>query len=111
MTRLDDGTVSAVLVQEILDSREVVMKKFGRYVPRTQGVIGAVILGDGSVAPVIDLVELQHVSTQQTLAAQEAESQHEAEYQAGEESAARTGGGRFALRPAIGGAGPERCGI
>ncbi len=64
LTRLDDGTLSAVLVQEILDSREVVMKKFGRYVPRTQGVIGAVILGDGTVAPVIDLVELQHVPTQ-----------------------------------------------
>jgi chemotaxis protein histidine kinase CheA len=58
LTRLDDGTLSPVLVQEILDSREVVMKNFGRYVPRTQGVIGAVILGDGGVAPVIDLVEL-----------------------------------------------------
>ncbi len=74
LTRLHDGTVSAVLVQEVLDSREVVMKKFGRYVPRTQGVIGAVILGDGSVAPVIDLVELQYVSTQQTLAVRDDES-------------------------------------
>ena len=70
LTRLDDGSVSAVLAQEILDSREVVMKKFGRYVPRTQGVIGAVILGDGGVAPVIDLVELLHVPMRKTTAKQ-----------------------------------------
>ncbi|MBI3480753.1 MAG: response regulator [Nitrosomonadales bacterium] len=61
LTRLNDGTVNAVQVQELIDSREVVMKNFGRYVPRTQGVIGAVILGDGGVVPVIDLVELLHV--------------------------------------------------
>lgn len=80
LTRLDDGSQSAVLVQEIIDSREVVMKKFGRYVPRTQGVIGAVILGDGSVAPVIDLVELQHVSLQPALRALEPEAVPEMEY-------------------------------
>ncbi|MDD4927973.1 MAG: response regulator [Gallionella sp.] len=61
LTRIDDGAVRAVLVQEILSSRELVMKNFGRYVPRTQGVIGAVILGDGGTAPVIDLVELLRV--------------------------------------------------
>ncbi|MDD5058731.1 MAG: response regulator [Sideroxydans sp.] len=82
LTRLDDGSISAVLVQEIIDSREVVMKKFGRYVPRTQGVIGAVILGDGSVAPVIDLVELQHVSMQPMLNVVQAEAVADAEPQA-----------------------------
>ncbi len=66
LMRLDDGTISAVMVQEVLDSREVVMKKFGRYVPRARGVIGAVILGDGGVAPVIDLVELLHEPLQRT---------------------------------------------
>ncbi|HLP96929.1 MAG TPA: response regulator [Sideroxyarcus sp.] len=71
LTRLDDGTVSAVQVQEMLDSREVVMKKFGRYVPRSQGVIGAVILGDGGVAPVIDLVDLLRAPVQRTLAGQD----------------------------------------
>jgi chemosensory pili system protein ChpA (sensor histidine kinase/response regulator) len=75
LTRMNDGTVCAVQVQEILDSREVVMKNFGRYVPRSQGVVGAVILGDGGVAPVIDLVELLNMPVQQTLAAQIAESQ------------------------------------
>ncbi len=71
LMRLDDGTINAVLVQEILDSREVVMKKFGRYVPRARGVIGAVILGDGSVAPVIDLVELLHEPLQRTMPRQD----------------------------------------
>lgn len=74
LTRTDDGKVRAILVQEILESREVVMKNFGRYVPRSQGVVGAVILGDGSVAPVIDLVELLHIPLQKTLAAQRAVS-------------------------------------
>lgn len=58
LTRKDDGSTAAVLIQEIIGSREVVMKNFGRYVPRSLRVIGAIILGDGSVAPVIDLVEL-----------------------------------------------------
>jgi len=83
LTRMNDGTVCAIQVQEILDSREVVMKNFGRYVPRSQGVVGAVILGDGGVAPVIDLVELLHMPAQQTLAAQKAESQSEAKAQTG----------------------------
>jgi len=65
LTRLNDGTLRAILVQEILDSREVVMKKFGKYVPRSQGVVGAVILGNGSVAPVIDLVELLQLPANQ----------------------------------------------
>lgn len=74
MTRGEDGKMRAILVQEITESREVVMKNFGRYVPRTQGVIGAIILGDGSVAPVIDLVELLHVSLVRTLAAQKGQA-------------------------------------
>lgn len=58
LARKDDGSTAAVLIQEIIGSREVVMKNFGRYVPRSLRVIGAIIMGDGSVAPVIDLVEL-----------------------------------------------------
>jgi chemosensory pili system protein ChpA (sensor histidine kinase/response regulator) len=74
LTRMADGTVSAIMAQEILESREVVMKKFGRYVPRAKGVIGAVMLGDGGVVPVIDLVELLDVPIQRTLAALDEES-------------------------------------
>jgi len=58
LTRMENGTLSALLVQEVIDGREVVVKDFGRYVPKIHGSIGATILGDGSVAPVIDLVEL-----------------------------------------------------
>ena len=61
----DTGATCAIQVQELVDGREVVVKKFGRYVPRIQGTIGAVILGDGSVAPVIDLPELLRASSQQ----------------------------------------------
>jgi chemosensory pili system protein ChpA (sensor histidine kinase/response regulator) len=86
LTRMNDGMVSAIQVQEILDSREVVLKNFGRYVPRTPGVVGAVILGDGGVAPVIDLVELLNMPVQQTLAAQKAESQSEARVQSGQKA-------------------------
>ncbi|MCG6932898.1 MAG: response regulator [Gallionella sp.] len=74
LTRVEDGSVRAVLVQEILNSREVVMKNFGRFVPRKHGVIGAVILGDGSVSPVIDLVELLHVPVHEALDIQRTES-------------------------------------
>ncbi len=75
LTRLGDGTERAVLVQEIMESREVVMKKFGRYVPQVQGVAGAVILGDGGVAPVIDLVELLLSPVQQLAEAHRASTQ------------------------------------
>lgn len=66
LTRMDNGSLNAILVQEVLDGREVVLKNFGHYVPKIQGVIGAVILGDGSVAPVIDLVELLRVPVHHT---------------------------------------------
>lgn len=68
----DTGSTCAIQVQELVDGREVVVKKFGRYVPKTQGTIGAVILGDGSVAPVIDLPELLRASTQQYVNVDEA---------------------------------------
>jgi chemosensory pili system protein ChpA (sensor histidine kinase/response regulator) len=58
MVRDDSGTVHAVTVQEIIDSRDLVVKNLGPYVPRPLGVVGATILGDGSVAAVMDLPEL-----------------------------------------------------
>jgi CheY-like chemotaxis protein len=36
----------------------LVVKGFGRYLTKIRGVIGATILGDGSVTPVLDLPEL-----------------------------------------------------
>jgi chemotaxis protein histidine kinase CheA/ActR/RegA family two-component response regulator len=48
----------AVIVPELSESRNVVVKPFTSVVPRTLGVDGATILGDGSVASVIDLPDL-----------------------------------------------------
>lgn len=58
LVRQSDGAVRAVEVQEVIDSRNLVMKSLGRYVPAIKGVAGAAILGDGSVVPVIDLPDL-----------------------------------------------------
>ena len=52
--------VNAVPVQEILRATDLVVKEFGRYVPRMPGILGATILGDGAVTPVLDLPELMH---------------------------------------------------
>jgi chemosensory pili system protein ChpA (sensor histidine kinase/response regulator) len=58
LVREETGAVRAVLAQEILDSRDLVVKNLGQYIPRLDGIVGATILGDGSVAPVLDLPEL-----------------------------------------------------
>lgn len=63
LVRLGAGEVRAVRVQEILDSRDLVVKKLNRYVPRIMGVVGAAILGDGNVSPVMDLPELLDAPT------------------------------------------------
>ncbi|MDO8989605.1 MAG: response regulator [Sideroxyarcus sp.] len=64
LTRADNGVAKGVLVQEVLSGQEVVLKNFGRYVPKINGTVGAVILGDGTVAPVVDLVELLRTPAQ-----------------------------------------------
>jgi chemosensory pili system protein ChpA (sensor histidine kinase/response regulator) len=50
--------VSAVQVQEVLETRDMVVKDLGKYIPRLHGITGATISGDGSVTPVLDLPEL-----------------------------------------------------
>jgi chemosensory pili system protein ChpA (sensor histidine kinase/response regulator) len=64
LVRQSDGVVRAIEVQEIVDSRNLVMKSLGHYVPSIQGVAGAAILGDGSVVPVIDLPDLLRAGTE-----------------------------------------------
>ena len=54
----DDPDGVAITVDEAVDSRYLVVKRLGGYVPRVRGVIGGSILQDGSVAPVLDLLEL-----------------------------------------------------
>jgi chemotaxis protein histidine kinase CheA len=47
-----------VYLQEIIDSRELVVKSMGKYMSNVRGVPGATILGDGSVVPVLDIPEM-----------------------------------------------------
>ena len=54
----DRSGVTAVPVQEVLAGTDLVVKEFGRYVPPLPGIVGATILGDGAVTPVLDLPEL-----------------------------------------------------
>ena len=58
LVRSDTGAVRAIRVQDVLDAQELVVKDLGRYVSRPRGVIGVTILGDGSIAPVLDLAPL-----------------------------------------------------
>jgi len=53
-----DHGPTAIVVDKALDGRYLVVNSLGPQVPRPPGVIGACILGDGDVAPVLDLREL-----------------------------------------------------
>ncbi len=59
----ESGARHVVLVQEVMDSRELVVKNLGPYVPAVTGLAGATILGDGSAAPVLDLSDLLRTPT------------------------------------------------
>ncbi|MCX7098476.1 MAG: response regulator [Methylococcales bacterium] len=50
--------LTGVLLDAINESLDIVIKNFGFYIKKIPGFIGAAILGDGSVAPVLDLPEL-----------------------------------------------------
>ncbi len=58
LIREDSGRNLIVLVQEVVDSQTLVVKNLGHYIPDIRGVVGATILGDGRVTPVLDLPEL-----------------------------------------------------
>jgi chemotaxis protein histidine kinase CheA len=55
--RLDRQPV-AIAVDRLLDARELLVKKPGRYARHIRGVVGLSILGDGSVAVNLDLAQL-----------------------------------------------------
>jgi chemotaxis protein histidine kinase CheA len=58
LARGRDGGRVAVLVHAVHEMREVVVKSFGKYVQPIAGVRGVTILGDGDIAPVLDLEPL-----------------------------------------------------
>lgn len=70
----NEDQVTAVLVDSITDSRDVVVKSLGYYIAKIPGIAGATILGDGTVTPVIDVPELLRAPL---LAARQAEEASE----------------------------------
>ena len=60
-----DGTPVAIGVERISASQDLVIKPLNRFSYQVPGVVGATILGDGSVSPVIDLNELPGMSLSQ----------------------------------------------
>jgi CheY-like chemotaxis protein len=52
------GQRAAVLVEQVLASKDMVVKPLTPYTPAVSGVISATILGDGQVAPVLDMQHL-----------------------------------------------------
>jgi chemosensory pili system protein ChpA (sensor histidine kinase/response regulator) len=54
-----DGDLKhVILVEQVYDTRDLVIKPLGAYLRSVRGIIGATILGDGSVVAVLDLPEL-----------------------------------------------------
>ena len=52
------GQRVGVLVDRVLASREMVVKPLTPFTPQIAGIIGATVLGDGAVAPVLDVQQL-----------------------------------------------------
>jgi len=48
----------ALVVDDIIEGREVVIKSLGRHLQRVRGIMGATIFGDGSVVPILNVVDL-----------------------------------------------------
>lgn len=74
LVQTDSGALRAVRVQEVLDSRELVVKDFSRFVAPPQGLIGVTILGDGGIAPVIEMPQLLRDPSRDTLLAEPGEA-------------------------------------
>ncbi|MGA7750620.1 MAG: chemotaxis protein CheW, partial [Gallionella sp.] len=48
----------AILVDSLIDSRSVMVKSMGKYLPHVHGISGVTILGDGSLVPLLNVPEL-----------------------------------------------------
>jgi chemotaxis protein histidine kinase CheA/ActR/RegA family two-component response regulator len=64
LVHVDQGIV-AVAVDRVVDGRDLVIKSMGNYVKGITGVLGAAILGDGAVVPVLDLAEMLRTPVKQ----------------------------------------------
>ncbi|MFO1388267.1 response regulator [Cellvibrio sp.] len=52
------GQHIGVLIERVLASREMVIKPLTPFTPVISGVVGATVLGDGAIAPVLDIQQL-----------------------------------------------------
>ncbi len=82
----------AVQIEQVIDSRDLVVKPLGPYLRKIRGIVGATILGDGSVVPVLDLPELIRTPLDERVE-QGDRHRHSPQF------AGRPRGGRFDQRP------------
>ncbi|MDB5391122.1 MAG: CheA signal transduction histidine kinase [Planctomycetaceae bacterium] len=57
------GRTVAIIVDRILSSRDIVVKTLGNHLQYVPGLIGATLMGDGSVIPILDPIDLVGVRT------------------------------------------------
>lgn len=65
------GGVVAVLADRLIDSRSVMVKSLGKYLPHVHGISGVTLLGDGTVVPLLNVPELLAAPVAVTAAAAE----------------------------------------
>jgi CheY-like chemotaxis protein len=58
VVRRDDGELVVLITPELSQTRSLVVRPLPAWLPRIEAIEGAAVLGDGSVAPVIDLPTL-----------------------------------------------------
>ena len=66
LVRADTGIV-AVVVDDVVNSYELVVKDMGRYVKSVKGISGISVLGNGDIIPVLDLPEQLRTATHSTI--------------------------------------------
>jgi chemosensory pili system protein ChpA (sensor histidine kinase/response regulator) len=62
-----ESETSAVVVDSLLDSRDLVTKSMGRYVKNVRGISGASILGDGNVVAMLNIPEMLRRTSQRVM--------------------------------------------
>jgi chemosensory pili system protein ChpA (sensor histidine kinase/response regulator) len=63
----EETGITAVVIDELLDTHDLVMKNMGNYIKDMRGVSGATILGDGSLVPLLDIPELLRSPAKMTM--------------------------------------------
>ena len=53
-----DGKATALLVDKLIDARDLIAKDLGQFLKNVKGLNGAAVLGDGSVAPLLDIAAM-----------------------------------------------------